>query len=88
MSCRDHAKALDSLVTFTLLENVRTISAAFTDRIIVEQPQGVNTQRKPEELRSFLLLTAVMVPAPSVITVTGYGSIAWVTQLLSGLPAH
>ncbi|MFC4341677.1 periplasmic nitrate reductase, NapE protein [Cupriavidus numazuensis] len=49
----------------------------------VEDPQ-----RKKEELRSFLFLTAVMVPVLSVITVAGYGFIVWMSQLISGPPSH
>lgn len=88
MSRRDHAKTLNSLATFTLLENVRAISAALIGRVIVEKPQNVDAQRKSEELRSFLFLTAVMVPVLSVIIVAGYGFIVWATQLLSGPPTH
>lgn len=44
-----------------------------------------NVQRK-EELRSFLFLTAVMVPALSVIVVAGYGFIVWMSQILMGPP--
>jgi len=43
------------------------------------------TQKK-EELRSFLFLTAVMVPVLSVIVVAGYGFIVWMTQLVFGPP--
>jgi nitrate reductase NapE len=45
-------------------------------------------QRKKEELRSFLFLTAVMVPVLTVIVVAGYGFIVWMTQLVSGPPTH
>jgi len=41
---------------------------------------------KKEELRSFLFLTAVMVPALSVIVVAGYGFIIWMSQLVMGPP--
>ncbi|WP_442968613.1 periplasmic nitrate reductase, NapE protein [Ralstonia sp. 1B3] len=54
----------------------------------MEQPQNVDAQRKSEELRSFLFLTAVMVPVLSVLIVSGYGFIVWATQLLSGPPTH
>ena len=43
-------------------------------------------QRKKEETRSFLFLTAVMVPVLSVIIVAGYGFIVWMSQLISGPP--
>ncbi len=49
----------------------------------VEDPQ-----RKQEELRSFLFLTAVMVPVLSVIIVAGYGFIVWMSQLIGGPPSH
>lgn len=45
-------------------------------------------QRKTEELRSFLFLTAVMVPVLSVIIVAGFGFIVWMSQLISGPPTH
>lgn len=44
------------------------------------------TQKKKEELRSFLFLTAVMVPVLSVMVVAGYGFIVWMSQLLMGPP--
>ncbi|WP_244788751.1 periplasmic nitrate reductase, NapE protein [Cupriavidus pauculus] len=47
-----------------------------------------DTQRKKEELRSFLFLTAVMVPALTVMIVAGYGFIVWMSQLISGPPSH
>lgn len=43
------------------------------------------TQKK-EELRSFLFLTAVMVPALSVIVVAGFGFVIWMSQLIMGPP--
>jgi len=49
------------------------------------QSSPPETQKK-EELRSFLFLTAVMVPALSVIVVAGYGFIIWMSQLIVGPP--
>ena len=49
----------------------------------VEDPQ-----RKTEELRSFLFLTAVMLSVLSIIVVAGYGFIVWMSQLISGPPTH
>ncbi|AZG16948.1 MULTISPECIES: periplasmic nitrate reductase, NapE protein [Cupriavidus] len=52
-------------------------------------PRSVDDpQRKKEEVRSFLFLTAVMVPVLSVIIVAGYGFIVWMSQLISGPPTH
>jgi nitrate reductase NapE len=51
-------------------------------------PAGEDPRRKTEELRSFLFLTAVMVPVLSVIVVAGYGFIVWMSQLISGPPSH
>ena len=45
-------------------------------------------QRKKEEWRSFLFLTAVMVPVLTVVFVGGYGFVVWMTQLVSGPPSH
>ncbi len=42
--------------------------------------------QKQDELRSFLFLTAVMVPALSVIVVAGFGFIVWMSQLIMGPP--
>jgi nitrate reductase NapE len=42
--------------------------------------------QKKEELRSFLFLTAVMVPALTVIIVAGFGFIIWMSQLIMGPP--
>jgi len=50
------------------------------------QPGEPGHQRKQEELRSFLFLTAVMVPVLSVIVVGGYGFLVWMYQLLAGPP--
>ncbi|WP_423199323.1 MULTISPECIES: periplasmic nitrate reductase, NapE protein [unclassified Cupriavidus] len=48
----------------------------------------IDAQRKKEELRSFIFLTAVMVPVLSVIVVAGYGFMVWMSQLVSGPPTH
>jgi periplasmic nitrate reductase NapE len=48
----------------------------------VSQPSGTKSQ----ELRGFLLLTAVLAPAVAVAVVTGYGFIVWMVQLLAGPP--
>lgn len=53
---------------------------------MTETPVPQDPLRKTEELRSFLFLTAVMVPVLSVIVVAGYGFIVWMTQLLLGPP--
>jgi nitrate reductase NapE len=45
-------------------------------------------QRKKEEWRSFLFLTAIMVPALTVMFVGGYGFIVWMIQMVSGPPTH
>ncbi|MGH8787734.1 MAG: periplasmic nitrate reductase, NapE protein [Cupriavidus necator] len=55
---------------------------------MIETGEARDPQRKQEELRSFLFLTAVMVPVLSVIIVAGYGFIVWMTQLISGPPSH
>jgi nitrate reductase NapE len=47
-----------------------------------------NETRKSEELRSFLFLTAVMVPVLTVITIAAYGFSVWFYQLLIGGPPH
>ena len=39
-------------------------------------------QRKTEELRSWLFLTAVMAPVLAVLIVSGYGFIVWMLQLI------
>ncbi len=41
---------------------------------------------KSEELRGFLLLTAVIAPLLAVGIVAGYGFIVWMYQLLAGPP--
>lgn len=45
-------------------------------------------QRRREEFRSFIFLTAIMVPVLSVIVVGGYGFIVWMTQIVMGPPTH
>ena len=54
----------------------------------MENKDALNPQRKKEELRSFLFLTAVMVPVLSVIVVGGYGFLVWMYQLIGGPPTH
>jgi nitrate reductase NapE len=39
-----------------------------------------------QELRGFLLLTAVIAPALAVAIVTGYGFLVWMYQLFAGPP--
>lgn len=41
---------------------------------------------KRQELRAFLFLTAVLVPAASVLIVAGYGFAVWVFQMFAGPP--
>ncbi len=48
-------------------------------------PEAPGDGRK-EELRSFLFLTVVMVPALSVLVVAGYGFAVWMFQLIAGPP--
>ncbi|MEJ8813144.1 periplasmic nitrate reductase, NapE protein [Variovorax ureilyticus] len=54
----------------------------------METKDALDPRRKKEELRSFLFLTAVMVPVLSVIVVGGYGFFVWMYQLVSGPPTH
>jgi nitrate reductase NapE len=37
-------------------------------------------QRKTEEFRSWLFLTAIMAPALAVLIVSGYGFVVWMLQ--------
>ena len=41
---------------------------------------------KAEEVRSFLLLTAVLAPLLAAIVVAGYGFLVWMYQLFAGPP--
>jgi nitrate reductase NapE len=41
---------------------------------------------RSQELRGFLLLTAVLAPMLAVVIVTGYGFLVWMYQLLAGPP--
>jgi nitrate reductase NapE len=41
---------------------------------------------KSQELRGFLLLTAVLAPALAVVIVTGYGFLVWMFQMMAGPP--
>ena len=40
------------------------------------------------EWQTFLLLTVVLIPLLSVITVAGYGFIVWFIQIIFGPPGH
>jgi nitrate reductase NapE len=48
----------------------------------VDRPPGTKSQ----ELRGFLLLTAVLAPALAIAVVTGYGFLVWMYQLFAGPP--
>lgn len=48
--------------------------------------EATNTKKK--ELRAFLFLTAVMVPALAVMIVSGYGFAVWVYQMFAGPPTR
>jgi nitrate reductase NapE len=43
--------------------------------------------RKTEEIRTWFFLTVVMAPVLAVLTVSGFGFVVWMYQLLTGLPA-
>lgn len=43
-------------------------------------------QRRTEEFRSWLFLTAVMAPVLAVAVVSGYGFVVWMLQLFGGPP--
>jgi nitrate reductase NapE len=45
----------------------------------------VGTQRR--ELKAFLFLTVVMVPALAGLVVAGYGFAVWIYQMFAGPPA-
>ena len=47
-----------------------------------------NRLRKSEELRSFLFLTAVMVPVLTILFIAAYGFVVWFYQILIGGPPH
>lgn len=47
-----------------------------------------NNLRKTEELRSFVFLTAVMVPVLTVLFIAAYGFAVWFYQMLIGGPPH
>lgn len=41
---------------------------------------------KIEEWRSFIFLAVVMAPVLAIISVTGYGFLVWMYQLIAGPP--
>lgn len=41
-----------------------------------------------QEWRTFLLLTVILIPLLSIITVAGYGFIVWFIQMIFGPPGH
>lgn len=74
---------------FNLSGTARRRQVHLTQRMItMETSTAPDPQRKKEELRSFIFLTAVMVPVLSVAVVGGYGFIVWMIQLVAGPPAH
>lgn len=40
------------------------------------------------EWQTFLLLTVVLIPLLSVMTVAGYGFVVWFIQIIFGPPGH
>ena len=47
---------------------------------------GDAKQRKTEEFRTWLFLTAVLAPVLAVAIVSGYGFLVWMWQILGGPP--
>lgn len=47
---------------------------------------GTRPASSSEELRAFLLLAIVLVPVLVVLTVSGYGFLVWMYQLMAGPP--
>jgi len=45
-----------------------------------------NEISKLEELRAFLILTAVIAPISAVLAMSGYGFLVWMYQLIAGPP--
>ncbi len=43
-------------------------------------------QRKTEEFRTWLFLTAVLAPVLAVLVVSGYGFVVWISQIIGGPP--
>lgn len=54
-------------------------------KAMIDAKEGL---RKTEELRSFLFLTAVMVPVLTVMFIAAYGFVVWFYQILVGGPPH
>jgi len=59
-------------------------NGAEQDRAADSDSGAPNT--KSGELRSFIFLTAVMVPVLAVIVVAGYGFLVWIYQMFAGPP--
>jgi nitrate reductase NapE len=49
-------------------------------------PQMVESQDKKSELKAFLFLTVVMVPALAGIVIATYGLAVWIYQMFMGPP--
>jgi nitrate reductase NapE len=41
-----------------------------------------------EEAKAFLLITAIAIPALSLVSILGYGFAVWILQLIFGPPGH
>ena len=50
----------------------------------MEHPENDAPSTHQEELRTFVFLTVVMAPLLAVVTVTGYGFVVWMYQLVTG----
>lgn len=48
--------------------------------------EAAEARVKSEEWRSFLFLTAVMVPVLTVLIIAGYGFAVWMYQMVAGPP--
>ena len=49
--------------------------------------QELEMPSRGDELRTFLLVTVIIVPAMAVASVAGYGFVVWMLQIIQGPPS-
>lgn len=86
----DEAVRNDNNSFITLLQKTGSLAILTTLSHSMPDPDtsADNRLRKSEELRSFLFLTAVMVPVLTVLFIAAYGFVVWFYQILIGGPPH
>jgi periplasmic nitrate reductase NapE len=88
--CLDESSIRDNNKFRTFPQKYCSVPSSRVQRAMTDAQNAVTESghRKKEELRSFLFLTAVMVPVLTVMFIAAYGFVVWFYQLLIAGPPH